>query len=64
RGSPAAEEVELTEEEAQILGLLAKNHNDPANTDQKEQQRMYAYLMRRGYSSSAVMHAMRQTQCE
>ena len=62
--SQAAEEVELPDEEAQILGLLAKKHYDPASADRKEQQRMYAYLMRRGYSSWAIMRAMRQTQCE
>lgn len=42
-----------------IRALLAKKHFDPEDAGRKEYQRMYAYLLRRGYSGEAVRRAMR-----
>lgn len=47
------------DEQEMLRKLLEKKHFDAENTDQKERQRVYAYLMRRGYSGEAVRRAMR-----
>ncbi len=54
----AAEDEEFPNEETQIRALLKKRHYDPATKDRKEQQRIYAYLARRGFGSSAIRHVM------
>lgn len=56
----AVSECELPDEELQIIALLEKKHYDPSGADQKTQQRIYGFLMRRGYSMSAILHAIRQ----
>lgn len=47
------------DEQEMLRKLLEKKHFDAANADLKERQRVYAYLMRRGYSGEAVRRAMR-----
>lgn len=47
------------DEQEMLRKLLEKKHFDAESTDQKERQRVYAYLMRRGYSGEAVRRAMR-----
>lgn len=56
----AVSESELPDEESQIQELLVKKHYDPTCADRKEQQRVYGYLLRRGYSMSAVLHALQR----
>ncbi|MCD7819657.1 MAG: regulatory protein RecX [Lachnospiraceae bacterium] len=56
--SQVLSESELPDEEAQIRKLLAKKHYDPLCSDQKERQKIYAFLMRRGYNMSAIMHVL------
>ncbi|MCD8396036.1 MAG: recombination regulator RecX [Lachnospiraceae bacterium] len=58
----AVSESELPDEMSQILALLEKKHYDLSCDDRKEQQRMYGYLMRRGYSRSAISSALRQVE--
>ncbi len=47
-------------EQMQIRRLLEKRHFDPACTDRKEKDRHYAFLIRRGYSSSDIMAVFRE----
>lgn len=47
-------------EEAQIAALLVKRHYDPQCKDQKEFQRTYQFLLRRGFKSSDILRAMKQ----
>lgn len=42
----------------QARKLLEKKHFDKENTDWKEKQKIYAYLMRKGISSSVIKKAM------
>ncbi len=49
---------DFPDEEAQILALLEKKQYDPAAADYREQQRIYAFLSRRGYDSSVIYRAM------
>ncbi|MCD7737288.1 MAG: recombination regulator RecX [Lachnospiraceae bacterium] len=58
----ALSEAELPDEEAQIRALLEKKHYDPAETDLKIQQKMYAYLIRKGYDRAAITRVLRQVQ--
>jgi len=58
----AVSESDPPDEMSQILALLEKKHYDPSCDDRKEQQRMYGYLMRRGYSRSAILSALRQVE--
>ena len=53
------EEVFCADEQQKIMTLLEKKHYDPEQSDRKEQQRIYQFLMRRGYRSSDISHAMR-----
>lgn len=55
----AMEEVFCADEQQKIMTLLEKKHYDPEQSDRKEQQRIYQFLMRRGYRSSDISHAMR-----
>ena len=45
------------DEDAQIRRLLEKKHYDP-EMDRKEKQRIYAFLMRRGFPASKILRAM------
>ena len=47
-------------ERAQIAELLEKRHYDAAQADRREQQRMYQFLMRRGFKSSDILAVMRE----
>ena len=49
------------DEAAMIRSLLEKKHYDPENADRREQQRIYGFLMRRGYSGEQIRRAMRMT---
>lgn len=49
------------DEAAMIRSLLEKKHYDSENADRKEQQRIYAFLMRKGYSGEQIRRAMRMT---
>ena len=46
------------DEAAMIQALLEKKHYDPENADEKEKQRMYGFLMRKGFSGEAVRRAV------
>ena len=46
------------DEEAMIQALLEKKHYDPEAADEKEKQRVYAFLMRKGFSGEAVRRAV------
>lgn len=46
------------DEQSMIAALLQKKHYDPDIADRKEQQRMYAYLLRRGYNASQIRRAL------
>ncbi len=49
----------MQDEDAMIQSLLEKKHFHPDTADYKEKKRIYAYLMRRGYSSEQIRHALR-----
>ena len=46
------------DETAMIQALLEKKHYDPETADDKEKQRMYGFLMRKGFSGEAVRKAV------
>jgi len=46
------------DERAMIQRLLEKKHFDPEKAEQKERQRMYAFLMRKGFSGEEVRRAV------
>ena len=56
------EEVYEGDEQAQIKQLLQKRRFCVETADQKEFQRTYQFLMRRGFRSSEVLHAMKNRQ--
>lgn len=56
----ALEEEFVSDEREKIRELLEKRHYDYSCTDRKEQQRMYQFLMRRGYKSGDILAVMRQ----
>lgn len=56
----AMEEEFVSDEREKIRALLEKRHYDCFCTDRKEQQRMYQFLMRRGYKSGDILAVMRQ----
>ncbi len=60
----AEEEIEPPDEEAQIRALLKKRQYDPSKADQKERQRTFAYLARRGYDLTQIRHAMDENGAE
>lgn len=55
----ALEEEYVTDERAKIEELLEKRHYDTACTDRCAQQRMYRFLLRRGYKSGDILAVMR-----
>ena len=59
-GRRAQGEAEENIEQMQIRRLLEKRHFDAETADQKEKDRQYAFLMRRGYSSSDIMAVFRE----
>ena len=54
----AIEECYEGDEGEQIAALLRKREYDPETADEKERQRTYAFLMRRGFESSDVLSAL------
>ncbi len=58
-GRELQEASEENLEQEQIRRLLEKRHFDAKNADRKEIDRNYAFLMRRGYSSSDIRAVMR-----
>lgn len=46
------------DEQAMIRALLAKRKYDPKNTDRKEQQKLYGFLMRKGFSGEQIRKAL------
>jgi regulatory protein len=55
----AAQQTEEPDELSQIRLWMEKKHFDPSSADQKEKERMYCFLMRRGYGSAVVSRAVR-----
>ena len=51
-------EAEETDEDAMIQKWIQKKHYDKESADDKEKQRMYAFLMRRGFSAGAVLRQL------
>lgn len=56
----AFEEAEPQDEEALIRRLAEKKHIDPRTADRKERQRLYGFLMRKGFSAEAIGRALRE----
>lgn len=56
----AFEEAEPQDEEALIRRLAEKKHIDPRTADRKERQRLYGFLMRKGFSADAIGRALRE----
>lgn len=46
------------DEEAMIRALLAKRKYDPQSADRKEQQRIYGFLLRKGFSGEQIRKAV------
>lgn len=46
------------DEEAMIRALLAKRKYDPQSADRKEQQRLYSFLLRQGFSGEQIRKAV------
>jgi regulatory protein len=55
----AVEENYQGDEREQIRSLLTKKNFDPEHADRKEQQRIYAFLLRRGFSSHDILAVMK-----
>lgn len=55
----ALDEVFDSDEQLKIRQLLEKKHYEPKGCDRKEQQKIYQYLMRRGFKSSDILHVMK-----
>lgn len=55
----AIEEAYVADEMEQIMALLRKRKFVPEEADEKEFQRTYQYVMRRGYKSSDILKAMK-----
>lgn len=55
----AFEQIDAPDEEQQIRNWLQKKHYDPAAADHKETNRIYGFLLRKGYPSAAVQKVMR-----
>ena len=47
------------DEEAMIAKLLEKKNYNPENTDPKEYRRIYAFLMRKGFSGDSIRKVMK-----
>lgn len=48
----------ISDEQAMIRALLEKKHYHPECTEYKEQQKLFAFLMRKGFSAEAIRKAM------
>ncbi len=48
----------VLDEGAMITKLLEKKHYDPQNTDDKERQKLFAFLLRKGFSGEQVRKAL------
>ena len=55
----AIEEGYVADEMEQIMALLRKRRFDPEEADEREFQRTYQYVMRRGFKSSDILKAMK-----
>lgn len=55
----ALDEVFTSDEQLKIRQLLEKKHYDPEECERKEKQKIYQYLMRRGFKSSDILHVMK-----
>ena len=55
----AIEEAYVADEMEQIMALLQKRKFVPEEADEKEFQRTYQYVMRRGFKSSDILKAMK-----
>lgn len=55
----ALDEEFCSDEQEKIWELLEKRHFDGADGDRREQQKVYQFLMRRGFHSSDILHVMR-----
>ena len=55
----AIEEAYVADEMEQIMALLQKRKFNPEEADEKEFQRTYQYVMRRGFKSSDILKAMK-----
>lgn len=55
----AIEEAYVADEMEQIMALLRKRKFVPEESDEKEFQRTYQYVMRRGFKSSDILKAMK-----
>lgn len=49
---------------AMISSLLEKRHYDPDTADWKEQQKTYAFLMRKGFSGEQIRRAMKTSETD
>ena len=57
-----AEALEMeyeAEDGEKIRNLLSKRHFDPDNTDRQENNKIYQYILRRGFKSSDILKEMR-----
>ena len=61
--SHALEDEYESEEEEMIKKLLEKRHFRGELTEEKEFQRIYSYILRRGYSSNIILKEMRNFSC-
>lgn len=56
----ALEEENETEQEQIISRLVEKKHYNPDTATPKETQKIYQFLLRRGFRSSEIMHVLKQ----
>lgn len=56
----AIEEAYVANETDQIMALLRKRRFDPEEADEREFQRTYQYVMRRGFKSADILKAMKR----
>lgn len=55
----ALSQIEAPDEERQIALWLQKKHYDQTEADHKETQKMYNFLLRKGYTASSIQRVMR-----
>ena len=55
----ALEETFCSDEQKKIRQLLEKRHFCYGDSDRREQQKTYQFLMRRGFKSSDILHVMK-----
>lgn len=55
----ALEQIEKPDEDQQILAWLKKKQYHPGTADHKETNRVYGFLLRKGYQASAIQRMMR-----